>query len=204
MMNKKVLIAIVVGVVALILIACCVGAILIGRQASQDVKAMEDEFGSLRAVCEGGSVDSAAVYAAGSGVHPTMGFELKYGDSLVLRESIIPEEARPEMLGETELVLYVGEQEEMLVESCEYFPMGENEDEEKLAIIERYAYEREVTLIEARTGEVVAQETLRGTEPDECPEEARFSDEGETKTEYGGTVSDEDVLEWVRSYVIVP
>ena len=81
--------------------------------------------------------------------------------------------------------------------------MDDEEEEGVLGVIERYAYEREVTLIEAKTGKVVAHEILKGTEPDECPEEARFS-EGETKTESGGTISDEDVGEWVRSYVIVP
>jgi hypothetical protein len=203
-MDKKVLIAIVVGVVALILIACCVGMFLIGQQASRDAQAMEDEFGSLIAVCKGGSVEGAAVYAPGSGVHPAMGVEPSYGDILALETDLVPEEARPETLAETELVFCVEKREEVLVESCEYFPMDEEEDEEQIAIIEQYVYEREVTLIEAKTGKVVAQEVLRGTEPDECPEEAKFSEEGETKTEHGGTVSDEDVLEWVRSYVIVP
>jgi hypothetical protein len=203
-MNKKVVIGIVVGGVALIAIACCVGVILIGRQASRDAKELEDEFGSLLAVCEGGVADGAAAYTPGSGVHPTMGVGPGYGDSLSLEKSIIPDEAQPETLGETELVLCVGKQEKILVESCEYFSMDDEEEEETLAVIERYAYEREVTLIEAKTGEVVAQETLKGTEPDECPEEARFSDEGETKKETGGTVSDKDVEEWVRSYAVEP
>lgn len=203
-MNKKVVIGIVAGGIALIAIACCVGVFLIGRQASRDAKELEAEFGSLLAVCEGGVADGAAAYTPGLGVHPTMGIGPGYGDTLSLETKFIPGEAQPEALGETELVLCVEKQEKILVESCEYFAMDDEKEEDVIAVIERYAYEREVTLIEAKTGEVVAQEILEGTEPAECPEEARFSDEGETQTKSGGTVSDEDVEEWVRSYAVEP
>lgn len=203
-MNKKVVIAIIVGVVGLLVLACCVGMFLISRQASKDAEAMKEKFGPLLTVCDGGGFDGAAAYIPGSGVHLTMGVGPGYTDSWRFDKHLVPTEAQPEALAETELVLCVKEQEKVLVESCEYFAMDDEKEEGVPAIIERYSYEREVTLIEAKTGEVVAREVLRGTEPDECPEEAKFSDEGETKTESGGSVSDEDVTEWVRSYVVVP
>ena len=204
-MNKKVLIISIIGAVILIgAIGCCAVLYVMGRQASRGAQALEDEFGTLLDVCGGGAVAEAAAYSPGSGVHPAMGVSPGYSEgSFSFERTLVPRDAWPETLAGTELVFCVQDQEKVLVETCEYFDV-DDEDEETSATIERYVYEREVVLIEAKTGAVVAEEVLRGTEPDECPDEAKFSEEGEVKTESGGFVSDDDVQEWVEAYVIVP
>jgi len=63
--------------------------------------------------------------------------------------------------------------------------------------ITRYQYQLEVLVRSAKTGELIAKNTFKGSMPAPCPEKAPAS-----KTEiYGEHVSEWTVLDWISGFV---
>lgn len=103
----------------------------------------------------------------------------------------LPYELFPRNVSEAELVACVGDQVEERIETCRYRDrFGGN-----TVTIERFQYRRSFQIREARTGKIVAQETVTSAPP-ECPIE----------TQSGGSLSGPSLnyewfIEYISSYV---
>lgn len=90
-----------------------------------------------------------------------------------------------------ELVLFVDEQERVLMQTCQYQLGG---------TWTRYEYEMKVDLFSAKTGELVASVTVVGEPPDPCPE-IKETGHGES---IGERVVIEDLQLWLAEFVNPP
>jgi hypothetical protein len=165
-----------------------------------DINKTNQEFGPLAEVCYGGTVENAAPYSEEPGIHPAMGVgSYSSGADPSPRPYVVPKKALPETLQETELVVCLGDEEEVLLDRCAYT----DDEGNKIGILDLYGFERKVTLIEAKTGETVAQEIIEGKAPQECLDTEAFPKDKDTMERKGSHVSDDDIEEWVRPYVII-
>jgi hypothetical protein len=119
----------------------------------------EDTLKSLKCVCLGEGVEEACAYIPGEGFHPMVLLD-DQGEIHTWSDNILESRWEPMALRFCELVVTV-EEEAVVIETCQY-QMGGSWT--------RYQYHMEVLLFSARTGELVANETLLGGLPDPCPE----------------------------------
>jgi hypothetical protein len=188
---------IILGVVALVGVVCIVIFVVAAVTTTQT----QQEFGGLLDVCRGNGLASAPAYdAAASGTHRAMGVKKSSTGAMHIYPYAVPDEAMAETQTQTELVLCIDEAKETLIERCPYGEDDEKADVTK--VVERYAFEQEVTLFAAQTGAVVASETL-SSQPDECLEEEAFRTGQETIVIKAGEISDDEIEEWLRPHVIV-
>jgi hypothetical protein len=134
-----------------------------------------------RHVCSEGPIPGAAPYLEPGMSNKVVALE-PWSDS-------IPADWLPTSIAETELVLCIGPEVRVLIQVCDYIGGPP---------INRYRYEREVTLREAQTAEVVAGRTFRGSDPRACGEReevALMEIEGR-HAEYTS-----DVTDWLARYV---
>lgn len=139
--------------------------------------------------CEGRGIEQAAAYAGEPGLHPAV-----LVDSLGNRASWtdkVPVEWRATSVGTVELVACVGEEEKVEVEKCEYTGGGS---------INRYRHERQLRIVNARTGETLWEVVLTGSRPGSCPLTKPSLDPGSDMK--GSHVSFEDVRRWLGAYVL--
>jgi hypothetical protein len=196
-MKPKVLI--VVGIFAFILLVC-VGLFVLGSIVTRQQAELDKNFAEIIDVCRGQSAPSAAAYTPGGGRNLLMAIEPNTSGDLTTNTYAIPEDMLAAKAGEVTLVLCLGREREVLIESCPYHKVKDT-DGKTDNVIERYAYERDLKLVVAQTGEVLAEEALRGPEPDKCLETQSFK-EGETLIKRKGTsISNGDLREWVRQFI---
>lgn len=136
-------------------------------------------------VHEGNGIIEAAAYE-GEGPHPIV--LLNSSGKKHWWTDRIPMDWRPINVSDVELVVIVGEIESIVLETCHYYTGPD---------VERIAFYRHVELIEAKTGEMVAETTLYGPGPRPC---MKFELESTTAI-YGSGVSFGQLKEWLESYV---
>lgn len=157
----------------------------ISMNTHKDVTAYFETFSSaFSQVSEGLGISQAAVYQGNE--HP-----------VVLLDSIgnehdwsheLPMEWLPTAVRETQLVVCVGEEREIKIETCHY----DGPD------ITRYRYSLDVELIEAKTGNIVGLTTLEGSWPRACQQTESYY---LTRLE-GSHVSFDQLREWLQGYVV--
>ncbi len=146
-----------------------------------------DPMLQLGLVCMGAPISAAAPYA-GSGLHPAV---LEDEHSEWPSESWsdqIPEAWSPARSEEAQLVVCVGEIEDISLEVCPY-NLGSD--------ITRYRRDLPVRILEARTGNLVAQKTFVGSDPRHC----QATENMNTTVLYGEIASYSEVETWFRQYV---
>lgn len=193
-MNKRLIIII----IAVVLVCFCVGVVF--AIAMFSISKENKTYGSLSEACHGNPVPDAASYSDTSGIHPAVGMKL-YGSKYSAYNYAIPDQALAEGVSDAQLVLCLKEAEKELLERC---PYGKEGDDEATNVVERYSYELDVILVEAKTGNVLAEDTLVGDEPRECLDEEVFPSGQDTISVEGEEVSSSQLQEWLRPYVIIP
>jgi hypothetical protein len=168
--------------------------------ASYSVKQEDETYGAVSEACFGSAVPNAAAYAATPGIHPAIGMKL-YGTSYSTYNYPLPDNAVAASVSETQVVFCFGDQEKVLVETC---PYKYDNSRNPTHVVERSQYQLAIKLFEAKTGILIAEETLIGKAPRECLEEQFFSEDITTITVDGEEVSDVAVQAWLRPYIIIP
>jgi len=139
---------------------------------------------SVRAACAGEGVTGAAAYAPHPGAHPAV---VLHRGRTVHR---LPPEWRPASKDDTELVACFGDIERDLIETCSYAGG---------AAIKRYRFGAQLTLVEARTGEVVATKWFWGDPPRACKQ----SEDRSVRSLKGDKEIDMAAVEaWLSAYVL--
>ena len=192
----KTSVKIILGLVSVLLVACVAGVVLIYIQTSKT----QEQFAPLLESCRGNTVSQAAAYTDTPGNHPAMGV-MKSKLGLRIYTYIVPDEVLAASVAEAQLVLCATEAEEVLIERCPYATKNEK-GAEATNVVERYYYQQEVKLVEAKTGRTIASETLRGKDPRECLKQETFLKGQETVKVKGQEISSRDLQEWIRPYVI--
>jgi len=100
----------------------------------------------------------------------------------------IPTEWKPTSLGETELVICVGEEKEKSIQVCQYTGPS----------VTRYQHYVDVELREAKTGILVASTILYGSMPSYC----KGSEDYYVTRLDGSDVSFDQLKSWLETYVI--
>jgi hypothetical protein len=140
---------------------------------------------TMQKVCGGEGNEGAAIYNNSSGIHKVVPSE-QFGDLWLY--TMMPYDWLPATLEETELVICVSPEKTVLIQDCQYIPMGD---------YARYQNERDISLRAARTGEVIAQIKIYGSNPPECP--ATLSIQHGHGA--GGDVNSGEVIRWLRSFI---
>jgi hypothetical protein len=173
-----------------VLISAVVGFVIVAGLSAFIFISSQVEVASA---CSGRGVAAAAAYSEGPGSHPV---EVLYFGRRIWNPMIpttwyspIPESWRPASVEETELVACVDSVEKYVIEICQYRGGPD---------ITRYGYRRQVTLVTARTGEVVASETFRGEPPRQCNQ---FEDSSIGKLTGSKLVDPDEVWQWLGGYV---
>jgi hypothetical protein len=184
-------IAIIVGVWLLILVVI-VGA---GYFVMHN-RYFQSEFAPLVDVCQNRWVGAAAAYSPTPGTHPAVGIKHTSGrwqpDPYLLPRSVVAGS-----LAETQLVVCLGRVEEIFIESC---PYGNPQPTHRL---DRYYLKQEVSVIEAKTGRILAVETFTGKSPRYCQETERFSEDEKTVKLIGTAISESEVQRWYMAHVSI-
>jgi hypothetical protein len=196
-MKPKLLIAL--GIFAFVLLIC-VGLIVFGSFVAKEQANLDKDFAEIMNVCRGQSVPGAAAYTQSSDRNLLIAIEPNTSGDLTTNTYAIPEDRLATKADEVTLVVCLGREREVLIESCPYHDV-EDKDEKTDNVIERYAYERDVKLIVAQTGEVLVEEVLRGAEPNECLETESFKESETLITRKGNSISNGDLREWVRKFM---
>lgn len=163
-----------------------IAALLIWSFYNHESNHIDDQLlAAFSEVHDGKGVSQAAAFA-GSGPHPIVlltssGGRCDWTDS-------VPLEWRSENMTDIQLVVTVGEEQEIILGSCDYTG-GPS--------ITRYQYSVEVNLREANTGKIVASTTLYGSEPRHC---GQTEERSVTRLE-GSRVQFDQLEEWLRQYV---
>lgn len=139
-------------------------------------------------VCDGKGIEEAATYI-GSGPHPVVVGNVE-GSFLYEWTNRLPAAWWPESMNELELVACLEEEQEELIETCQYINGPP---------LRRYQYKRLIWLMEAKTGNRIAADIwIRGSVPAECP--------SATTTEHvrqdGSHVGFGEVRNWLSDFVI--
>lgn len=205
-MNRRLLIIIAIPVV----LACvCTGGALVvyaagggdrAKTSSTQTATANDFLNPLKALCTGQSagVSGAAQYIAGSGVHPMVAFRSTGTTSSVYNRDtrIGTGDWEAKSLAETQLVACEEDVTET-IEDCEYTTQSTGAKR----TVYRMQYQVKIRLISAKDGDVVATETLRGTEPRECMDTESFSSGATSMTLTGSAVAVSDIQAWLRPNV---
>jgi formylglycine-generating enzyme required for sulfatase activity len=142
------------------------------------------------AACQGKGISQAAEYEGGPGPHyivllSTSGEPHRWSND-------IPDTWSPSNIGSTELVVCVGNERRRSIETCAYTGGG---------FVERLVREIDVTVVEASTGAIVAQETLRGGNPRSCSQTVWSDRSDRTDSIEGSRVKARQVLDFLRPIV---
>ena len=180
-------------------VVCAVCSVVVAM-ASYSVSQEDETYGAVSEACFGSPVPNAAAYAATPGIHPAIGMKL-YGTSYSTYNYPLPDNAVAASVGETQVVFCFGDQEKVLVETC---PYELDKSGNPTHVVERSQYQLPIKLFEAKTGILIAEETLIGKAPRECLDEQFFSRRTKTIKVDGDEVSDVDIQAWLRPYIIIP
>ncbi|MBN1219232.1 MAG: hypothetical protein JXM69_09920 [Anaerolineae bacterium] len=186
--------------ILVVLLLICVGLVVFGTFAARQRDELDQEFADIMNVCRGQSVTSAATYNQNGGQNLLIAVESNVSGDLTIYTYAIPDDMLATTARDVALVLCLDAEREVMIESCPYYNV-DDEDKETKNVIERYVYERNLKLIVAQTGEVLADETLRGDEPDECLEQESFRESQNVIKRKGDSISNGDLREWVRQFM---
>lgn len=152
------------------------------------LESREDIMASLKDVRLGEGVYEASLYVTNGGFHPVILLGGQGGTHTWSDEIL---EWEPMALRFAELVVFVGEEEAVSIQTCQYTPPPS---------ITRYQHRVKVLLFSAWTGELVASEDIKGELPAHCPQTAPL---GQTKI-HGERVSFEVLRMWLADFVNPP
>jgi hypothetical protein len=176
--NKKLFAAIEIWSISIIAaIPLALGSLLIPHLGHEIID-------SASKVCNGEIIDNAAEYT-NEGPHPVIVGNL--GNFNYEETNSLPDTWLPESMDELELVACPDEEHEELLQSCQY-EMG--------STLRRYQYKREVKLVEAKTGKIVAEDILEGSVPRPCPSSMVSGD----KQRYGSHALGQ-LKDWLDEFV---
>ncbi|MGB8643972.1 MAG: hypothetical protein WCF84_01950 [Anaerolineae bacterium] len=144
---------------------------------------------AMSVVCQGQAAQQAAPYANGRQPH-TIVLLNEDGKSHAWTGRI-PIEWRPDRVGATELVACVSEGQKT-IQTCSYIGGGS---------VSRVQHLAQIRLLEAYTGKWVSSGTLFGDIPAQCNESESFGQGKGSKTFEGSSVSETQVIEWLKPYV---
>lgn len=195
----------VIIILAVVGVLVLLGAGVCGFIVIQD-RRFQSEFSPLVDVCRGKRVDAASIYTPAPGKHLAVavktgskGWELD-AQLVPLDIYLIPSEAKAQPLAETQTVLCLGPMQEVHIERC---PYGEWEGPHQVsAVVDRYYYQQEAKLIEAKTGRVITTQRFTGNSPEACPKTQLFGNEKTVKL-MGSEVALQDVHNWTRTHLII-
>lgn len=203
-MNRKVILII---VIPLVLACLCIGGLAAlgtitsgqrdNTRATQTTTA-NDLIDPLRALCTGqsGGVARAANYTAGPGIHPMIAFRALGAASYNRDTRVGTGDWAAKSLADAQLVA-CEEDTSITIESCPY----KSETTGATSTINRMQNQVKIRLIAARTGQVVASQTLQGARPRECQDKESFPSGTSTLTLSGEPVAATDIQAWLRAYV---
>ncbi|MFC2011480.1 HEAT repeat domain-containing protein [Chloroflexota bacterium] len=164
---------------------------VLGNTTTSEAKQFAERFFSpFRLLSTGYGVGEMAAYD-GTAPHPIMVLNSAGG----IHQSIykLPSKWVPTSIDDIELVAFIGENEQVTIETCRYSG-GRT--------IYRKGYQTEVRLIEAQTGRVVADKVFLGSPPRECELVSSFDPwEGSSKVYYGSIVQFVEIQRWLSTYV---
>ncbi len=155
------------------------------------LEAREDIMENLKCVCVGEGVEEACAYTSDEGFHPMVLLD-DQGEIHTWSGNILKAKWEPMALRFCELVVIVEKQEAVVIETCQYIMPGS---------WTRYQYHMEVLWFSARTGELVANETLLGELPGPCPAAIDIGEHGES---FGAHVSFESLTPLLADLVNPP
>lgn len=138
----------------------------------------------VSSICNGLSVAAAAPYAGGPGPHPV---EVVHNGRRIWYPPVAG--WQPASTEETELVACVGGIEQYEIQTCSYVGGPD---------IIRYGYRREVTLLAAESGELIATAAFEGAPPRQCSQ----TEERSVRTLRGEKQIDTDELwTWLSAWI---
>lgn len=173
--------------------ATLAGALQIGAPAlggmlsAQEIRLEERDaiVTSLSHACSGrGPVPQAAPYGGG-GLHPIVIATADGKPSLDFAEDALGLHWEPMAVRFGQLVACVGDDRPASIQVCRYSFSGGR----PAPPITRYEHRRKIRVVEARTGKVILERTVVGTEPDACP---LFTNQSNTRID-GDTVTFADL-----------
>jgi uncharacterized protein YraI len=147
-----------------------------------DVEAAQNTVVSL---CAGGAAPEVAFYDGAPGIHPVLVLSNSGGRHTWSRQ--MGRLGVGNALGVTQLVACLGDEQEVVAETCPYFGPD----------IVRYIYQIDVRLIVAQTGQQIANTTLTGNFPREC----RSSEPYNLTRLAGSRVTLNHLRDWLQPYV---
>ncbi|MBN1312177.1 MAG: pentapeptide repeat-containing protein [Anaerolineae bacterium] len=166
-----------------------------------------DEIKEVMAqVCVGEGIPEAASYKQEPGIHPTVTI-----GNLSFPE---PESWQPLSIQSTELVACIDRKQSSLIETCEYDIVSMTDAEgnritprpnasgDMKYTVERYRTEVPIRLVEAQTGNTVAEVALTGIPPEPC-RGVDFTDSwSREETRIGEVPTEHDIQNWLEPYVM--
>jgi len=155
------------------------------------LEAREDIMKNLKYVCVGEGVEDACAYTPDEGFHPMVLLD-DQGEIHTWSGNILKAKWEPTALRFCELVVIVEKQEAVVIETCQYILPGS---------WTRYQHHMEVLWFSARTGELVANETLLGELPGPCPGAIDIGEHGKS---FGAHVSFESLKPLLADLVNPP
>jgi hypothetical protein len=193
-MTPKTIITILAVWLAVLLVLVLGGFLIIQN------KRFYTDFAPLTGVCQGKPANVAAMYSSTSGQHPTIGVK-KDSTGWQLYTGVVPGGVVAGSFAETQLVVCIGEAQEVFIEYCEY--TTQENGRYATNILERYYYKQEVKIIDAKTGRVVALQVFNGAAPPYCHGQERFSQGQATRKSMGDKISDSEIIKWVKPYASI-
>jgi hypothetical protein len=187
----------------------CSGVILTGLAISNAAEAPArltqeaswESLKPLKELCAGGAGNAAAAsYAPGSGPHRLVVFRSNIAGStdlsaFYIRTEDYPEAWRAAVVEDAALVACVSANS-YIVEECAYTLEGN-----QAATLQRVQLAATINLYAARTGALVGQTELIGSEPRACQDTEQFSGGLLTATVTGEAVPPEAIAEWLSEFV---
>ena len=192
-----------------VLIVCCIVVLATVGCTSEGGGNSAAEEGETRAnvnlvgpICQGTPLPDAPSYTQASGTHSLVVLELEsdgdygYGffNGSTYRQ---PDGWRARFVENLELVVCVDQEENALVEECQYT----FEDGSGTVTLSRYSTQVTFRLLEAQTGQEIAADTLVGM-PRECQDTEEFVENTTGSSMYGDVY--EELEDWLRPYVEIP
>lgn len=193
---------VILGILGLVVLGC-IGLFVLGTFVGKEQAKLDKEFAEIMNVCRGQSVSSAAAYTPGGERNLLIAVEPDTAGDLAVYTYAIPEEMLAAKATDVTLVLCMSREREVLIESCPYHNVKDQNGETD-HVIERYVYERDLKLVVAQTGKVLTEETLQGAKPDECLEKESFKEGNEVVKRKGTSISNGDLREWIRQFLATP
>lgn len=132
-----------------------------------------------------GTAFNQTTYYEGQGIHPIIC--LDWDNDTFYWTWDLPDDWRPPNETDLELIVYVGDQKEIVLEVCPYTGPS----------ISRIQWCVNAELREAKTGEIIDEVTLYGSRPRPC---RQWESYGNTRLE-GSRVSVDQLIEWLEQYV---